>query len=72
MDTKIYYDSKGKAHKIATVYSFGRYIIYLDGVYYTAVDDRGELNEAVSELITYRHFSATKPSKRKSKKEVRA
>ncbi len=54
------YDKSGAVHTIHTEYNFGRYIIYLDGAYYTAADDRIELDDTIRELIKYKQYSMTR------------
>ncbi len=62
-----YYDKDGKLHIVQIDFSFNRYIIKLDGKYYTAVDDRIDVDDAIKELVAYRGFTV----KRKKKKRLR-
>lgn len=54
-----YIDPKGTVHTVRVEYTFGAYIIYLDGQYYSNADDRMELSETIRELVTYKQFSET-------------
>ncbi|MCM1296899.1 MAG: hypothetical protein NC311_15275 [Muribaculaceae bacterium] len=64
-----YLDPDGQAHTVRTEYSFGSYIIYLDGKLYAQADDRNELDDAVRELVKYKKYTV---ARKKSKKISRS
>ena len=58
-----YVDQDGKTHAVSTEYSFGGYVIYLDGKLYAQADDRIELDDAIRELLTYKEFTVARSQK---------
>lgn len=64
-----YVDPNGQVHTVRTEYSFGSYVIYLDGKLYAQADDRIELDDAVRSLIEYKQYTV---ARKKSKKISRS
>lgn len=60
-----YVDPNGQVHTVSTEYSFGSYVVYLDGKLYAQADDRNELDDAVRSLVDYKKFSCVRAKVRK-------
>ena len=65
-DIEKYYDQRGGEHTVKSEWSFGSFIIYVDGVFHTRADDRLEKREIIDDLVKYKQWSETKPRKRKT------
>lgn len=62
--TTKYYDPDNVVHTVKTEYSFGSYVIYLDGKLYAQADDREELYDAIDSLVKYKKYTVVRTKKR--------
>lgn len=60
MNSTKYIDPSGQVHTVSTEYSFGSYVVYLDGKLYAQADDRSELDDAVRSLVEYKKYSCVR------------
>lgn len=61
MESEKYYDPSGREHTVKSEWSFGSFVIYVDGEFYATADDRLDRRETIDELVKNRFWSGTKP-----------